>query len=57
MHDPDDVDALVDLLSAGLEDDAWRESARVAGLAQARRFSWDKCARETLAVYKAVSEA
>lgn len=57
MHDPDDVDALVNLLTAGLEDEAWRESAQAAGLRQAGRFSWDKCARETLAVYKAVSEA
>lgn len=57
MHDPDDVDALLDLLTAGLEDEVWRAEARAVGLRQAQGFSWAKCTRETLAVYRAVSEA
>jgi len=57
MHAPDDEDALLALLAAGLEDEVWRSEARAAGLKQARQFSWTKCARETLAVYRAVSEA
>lgn len=57
MHAPDDVDALLALLAAGLEDEVWRSEARAAGLKQARQFSWTKCTRETLAVYRAVSEA
>ena len=56
MHDPDDEDALLDLLTAGLEDEVWRAGARAAGLDQARQFSWTKCTRETLAVYRAVAE-
>jgi alpha-1,3-rhamnosyl/mannosyltransferase len=57
MHDPNDVAALFESLTAGLEDEIWRTKARAAGLEQAQRFSWSKCARETLAVYQAVSGA
>lgn len=57
MHAPNDEDALLALLTAGLEDEVWRSGAREAGLEQARQFSWSKCARETLAVYRSVSEA
>lgn len=57
MHDPSDVDALLELISMGLEDEAWRAQALAAGLLQAKRFSWEKCARETLTVYQAVAEA
>jgi glycosyltransferase involved in cell wall biosynthesis len=57
MHAPNDVDALFNFLFVGLEDEAWRAKAHGAGLQQAGRFSWAKCARETLAVYKAVSKA
>lgn len=56
MHDPGDVDALFELLAAGLEDEVWRTEARAAGLARAQQFSWSKCTRETLAVYRAISE-
>lgn len=57
MHDPTDVDALRALIEAGLHDEAWRASARAAGLERAARFSWQKCTRETMAVYRAVAEA
>jgi len=57
MHDPNDADALFEALRAGLEDQSWRSQARALGLQQAQKFSWAKCARETLAVYKAVAEA
>jgi glycosyltransferase involved in cell wall biosynthesis len=33
----------------GLEDAEWRRLAAQAGLNQAARFSWDRCAAETLA--------
>ena len=55
MHDPNDVDALFECLLRGLEDDIWRNQARHQGLIQAGRFSWARCARETMAVYQAVS--
>lgn len=54
FHAPQDVDALLTLLKAGLEDDPWRESARKAGLAQSAKYSWGRCTRETLNVYKSV---
>lgn len=57
MHDPSDVDALRTLIQAGLEDAACRERARAAGLDRAGQFSWQKCTRETMAVYRAVAEA
>ena len=31
-----------------------REAMKKKGLAQAKKFSWEKCSRETLAVYKKV---
>lgn len=57
MHDPNDVDTLVKLIMTGLEDEDWRAHAHVAGLLQAQHFSWEKCARDTLAVYQAVAKA
>lgn len=40
-----------------LGDEDWRRGLKAAGLARAAQFSWEKCARETLAVYRAVSPA
>jgi alpha-1,3-rhamnosyl/mannosyltransferase len=54
MCDAPDVDALSHLIAAGLEDEAWRATARDKGLARAARFSWESCARGTVAVYQAV---
>ncbi len=56
-HHPEDIDTLIQLLSIGLSDEQWRAKAKSAGLEQAERFSWHKCARETLAVYNAVAPA
>lgn len=36
-------------------DDHWRAELREAGLKRAALFSWEKCARETLAVYRALN--
>lgn len=55
MHDANDVDALLVHLQRGLEDDIWRNDARERGLVRAGVFSWARCARETMAVYQAVS--
>lgn len=38
-----------------LADDAWREQLRAGGRARANAFSWTKCARQTLAVYRSVT--
>jgi glycosyltransferase involved in cell wall biosynthesis len=53
---PDDADALAAALSATLADASLRRAMRARGLAQAARFSWDKTARETLAVYERVAK-
>jgi alpha-1,3-rhamnosyl/mannosyltransferase len=55
FHDPSDLDALVCQLRVGLEDDLWRESAVKAGIRQAAKFSWERCAQQTLEVYRSVA--
>jgi len=52
--DPYDVDALADAMCRVLVDGQLREDLRARGLARARRFSWEKTARETVAVYREV---
>ena len=52
MCDPHDVDALTDLMNNALQDDTWRNQAIAKGLKQAEKFSWQRCAKETVAVYK-----
>jgi len=49
--DPHDPDALADAILRLVEDSALRESLRKAGFAQARKFTWDRAARELLAAY------
>ncbi len=44
--DPRDVDAMTDALRRALIDDALRADLRLRGLAQAKRFSWEKAATE-----------
>lgn len=51
MCAPQDVDALCQLIEAGLEDEIWRSKAKSKGLLQAGTFSWQRCAEETVAVY------
>lgn len=54
MCEPQDVNALSQLIAAGLEDEAWRTEARHKGLLRAAGFSWRRCAQETAAVYREV---
>ena len=49
----DDVDALLASAMVGLTDVHWRAAARDRGLARARSFTWDSCARATYAAYGA----
>jgi glycosyltransferase involved in cell wall biosynthesis len=51
--DPENVPALQDRLAALATDPALRASLRVAGLARARRFDWQRTASKTLDVYAA----
>ncbi|MBI4670094.1 MAG: glycosyltransferase family 4 protein [Chloroflexi bacterium] len=49
---PDDARAWRDALRAVLRDDAQWAQLRALGLVQARKFSWERAARETLDVYR-----
>jgi alpha-1,3-rhamnosyl/mannosyltransferase len=51
---PDDVDALAAALTRLWRDDILRAELRARGLVQARQFSWERTARSTLDVYRAV---
>lgn len=52
---PESPEELAEKLAQLLEDAVLREKLRRAGLAQAEKFSWQKAAQETLAVYQEVS--
>jgi len=54
MCDPQDVDTLSRLIAVGLEDESWRNTARGKGLLKSASFSWQRCAEETVAVYREV---
>jgi glycosyltransferase involved in cell wall biosynthesis len=56
LLEPDDVEGLAAAMQKLLNDDTLREDLRRKGLAHAARFSWEKTARETLAVYREVRE-
>jgi alpha-1,3-rhamnosyl/mannosyltransferase len=52
LVDPDDVEALVVAVEQVLADPApWRER----GLARAASFTWDRCAEQTVAVYRSAT--
>ena len=54
LVDPYDVEAIADAMHRILEDDALAQDLREKGLARASQFSWEKTARETIAVYEKV---
>jgi len=49
---PDDVEGLAVAMARVLTDETLRNELRDKGLARARTFSWERAARETLAVYR-----
>jgi glycosyltransferase involved in cell wall biosynthesis len=53
--DPYDVDAMADAIRAVWIDPDLRVTLRQEGLAQAARFSWERAAEETMAVYAGIS--
>ncbi len=53
--DPHDVSAWADAIHAVLTDAARRAAIRERGIAQSKKFSWDRAADETLAVYESVA--
>ncbi len=57
MCDALDVEKLTELLQQGLEDEVWRAQAITEGLLHCSAFSWQRCADETLQVYRKVMES
>ena len=54
MVDPYDVEGLAEAMRQVLMDAELREELRRRGLKQARQFTWERTARETLAVYQEI---
>ena len=54
LFDPTRVDELKELLYNVLQNRDLRQKMRVEGFSQAKKFSWDKTAAETLSVYERV---
>ena len=52
LVDPLDVEDMAHALAECLGDTAWQAQARAKGLARAAGLSWDRCAEETVAVYR-----
>jgi glycosyltransferase involved in cell wall biosynthesis len=52
LIDPQDVDGWRDALQRVVTDDEWWRSLRQGVRELARPFTWDRCAAETLAVYR-----
>ncbi len=46
--DPRDVDAMAETIRRALSDESLRNDLRARGIAQAKKFSWEKAARELL---------
>ncbi len=55
LVDPHDVDAIAAAMYRLVTDDALAAELAQRGRANVRRFSWEKCARETLAVLEGVA--
>jgi glycosyltransferase involved in cell wall biosynthesis len=53
---PADVHGLADALARALLDTHLRTRLSAQGIERAQAFSWDRCARETLAVYRRLAE-
>ena len=56
LVDPTDVDAIADAILRLATDDALRARLVERGLENVKRFSWAKCARETLEVLESVGK-
>lgn len=52
--DPDNVEALAQAMRRILEDQGLRQQLIERGLARSHEFTWERCARETIAVYEQV---
>lgn len=55
LVNPDDLEALSVAIEASISDSDWRQHATAEGLQVAKRYHWDTCLKQTLAVYNAAS--
>ena len=51
---PEKVQEIVEAIKKIIYDNALREELKKRGQAQIKKYSWDKCAKETLEVYRKV---
>lgn len=56
FFDPESVDSIVAELTRALFDSAYRQGLIDKGMRRCQKFSWQRCAQETLAVYRGVLE-
>ena len=54
LVDPESVEEIADAMKRIVEDRALREQLKTRGVARAKEFTWEKMAKETLAVYQEV---
>jgi glycosyltransferase involved in cell wall biosynthesis len=52
LCDPDDPASIAHAIRRVLDDSAFRKSLIARGRERVKVFSWEKCAKETLAVYR-----
>ena len=53
----DDLEGWRDAMQRVIEDDDWRQGLRCGAAEVARRFTWERCAAETLCVYRSLCGA
>jgi glycosyltransferase involved in cell wall biosynthesis len=53
---PNDTNEIAKAITAFAEDETLRNNYRSKGLAQAKKFDWDKTAKETIEVYKQIGK-
>jgi glycosyltransferase involved in cell wall biosynthesis len=53
----DDVDALAKAMHQVVTDESLQRSMKERGIAQAQKFSWERCAQETLALYQELHQS
>lgn len=54
LTDPDDLEGFATAIEASLSSSKWRSEAITRGLDRARSFTWDRCIRDTIAIYREV---
>lgn len=57
FFDPESLDSLINALNQVVSDSSFRQTLVSKGLLRCAEFSWSKCARETLEVYRRVVES